>query len=162
MLFRSQLLWWQTFGGDKSDKAYSIMALSDGYFLTGVRDGDINDEGARAWLLRTDLNGNPLWNHPYGSVGTSIAEAAVRNGNGFVVAGAVTSPGHTPQLDLVAVDDKGKLQWDIPIGADGTEQGAHALAGLKDGFAAAGFASKNGNSDGLLVDRKSTRLNSSH
>lgn len=146
-----KLMWWQTFGGDKSDKAYSILPLPDGYFLTGVRDGDVNDEGARAWLLRTDLNGNEIWNHPYGSVGSSIAEAAVRTASGFVVAGAVTAPGHTPQLDLVSVNDKGKLQWDIPIGADGIEQGAHALAGLKDGYAAAGFSAKAGSADGLLV-----------
>jgi predicted secreted protein len=52
--------WNRTFGGQKDDVALQVIKLKDGYALTGRTDS-VDSGGKKAFLLKTDLHGNRLW-----------------------------------------------------------------------------------------------------
>lgn len=67
-----QLLWERNFGGSSWDRAYEIMETTDGdYFIFGMtesNDFDVsqNNGSSDFWLLKTDEEGELLWERTYG------------------------------------------------------------------------------------------------
>lgn len=85
--FYGNLVWQQTYGEiGIEDRGYSIVPVSDGYLLAG----NTYNKGYGAKVIKTDLNGNEMWNTTYrGQVGDSICgySIALNNVSGYVVAG---------------------------------------------------------------------------
>ncbi|MCK5561035.1 MAG: hypothetical protein KAJ51_10595, partial [Thermoplasmata archaeon] len=55
------ILWSKTFGGNKQDFGYSVKQTTDGgYIIAGRKAYENNDTDA--WIIKTDVNGNELWN----------------------------------------------------------------------------------------------------
>lgn len=108
--------WQQTYGGPKSDKAYStINTIDGGYAMIGASNsfgsGLIN-----TWLVKTDSEGNILWNQTYSGEGQSIAESIVQTSdNGYAFAGYTYSLDQSgtgaPYTWLAKTDYKGVLEW---------------------------------------------------
>lgn len=93
------LLWNRTYGGEENDSGYDIIAVSGGGFaVTGITD---HPEGC-VWLLRTDSEGNSLWNQTYdvGTQGISLIEV---DSGGFAIA---TADGW-----LIRTDTDGAVLW---------------------------------------------------
>jgi hypothetical protein len=84
--------WSRTYGGKDIDRAHSLVETSDGgYALAGgtssfdVGQGDF-------WLVKTDSEGNMLWNRTYGGKNIDIAYSLVEvSGDGFALAGYTSS-----------------------------------------------------------------------
>lgn len=73
------LVWNRTYGGTKNETAYDVSVAPDGGLLmVGVAasadlpQGQKVAGGEDAWVLRTDANGNLLWNRTFGGMGHSI------------------------------------------------------------------------------------------
>ena len=81
-------LWNKTYGGTEEDSGGQIIEMPD-YGFTFIGGTHSYDEGqGDIWLVRTDLDGNIIWNHtvgdPYGNSGGSL----VYEGNStYVLAG---------------------------------------------------------------------------
>jgi hypothetical protein len=84
-------LWNKTYGGSDSEKFFCVVQTTDGGFaLVGGANGFVSGlPRTLAWLVKTDDNGNVLWNKTYGDVmGDMIAYSLVeRTSEGFVFAG---------------------------------------------------------------------------
>ncbi|MHA1907375.1 MAG: hypothetical protein ACW98Y_08780 [Candidatus Thorarchaeota archaeon] len=98
-------LWNHTYGGPQNDLATDTISVrSGGFALTGM----LNNPGAvpvgDCFLMRTDSEGNQLWNQTYNStiMGLSIIEVST---GGFAIAG---SNGW-----LIRTDDVGNLLWNF-------------------------------------------------
>lgn len=81
-------LWIKTYGGDDSDRGYSIQKTSDDGFIIA---GETKSFGAGyydAYLIRTNSNGDTLWTKTYGGTGDDHSYSIYQtNDSGFVVAG---------------------------------------------------------------------------
>jgi len=85
------------YGGDYGTEGYSLLALDDGYLIAGqITDSLVITVGAISntvphtdiYIVRTDLEGNVMWDNQFGGNGNETAFHAVkRTGGGFVVAG---------------------------------------------------------------------------
>jgi hypothetical protein len=76
--------WKKTFGGAKSDAAYSVQKTNDdGYIIAGYTEsyGSGND----AWLIKTDPNGNEQWNNTFGRARAFSVEQT--SDNGYILVG---------------------------------------------------------------------------
>lgn len=133
--------WNRTYGGNKSEGAFSVIQTSDGGFaLTGYTDsfGAGDDD---FWLVKTNSQGEMEWNQTYGGSEREQAYSVMQtHDGGYAVAGYTWSfgPGTFWNFWLVKTDSQGKMEWERAYGRD---LGAHAFAAthtLDGGFILAG------------------------
>jgi len=110
-------LWSREFGGASDDSGHALLRRPDGGFaLAGISSSSTS--GWAVDVIRTDADGNPLWQQSWGGDlddrGLAIAPAA----GGLAVAGFTTPVGQSSQdVLLIKVADAG------PLFADGFESG---------------------------------------
>ena len=88
------VIWDKTFGGSDSDKATSIVSLSDGGFaMAGYTYSKGSGEGDM-WLLCLDESGNIIWDKTFGGSELDFANSIVSlSDGGFAIAGFTKSEG---------------------------------------------------------------------
>ena len=134
-------LWNMTFGGASYDEALAVQLTPDGgYVLAGVTY-PFGAGTSDAWLVKTDSNGNELWNMTFGGASYDEARAVqLTLDGGYVIAG-YTQPYGAGNTDawLVKTDSKGKELWNKTFGGAGndaalavqlTPDGGYILAGV--------------------------------
>jgi hypothetical protein len=143
------LSWNQTYGGAGSDVANSLVQTSDGgYALAGATES-FGAGGSDFWLVKTDTNGNMMWNQTYGGTDFDGARSVVQTSDGgYALAGRTDSfgAGHY-DFWLVKTDANGNMIWNKTYG--GAERDlAYSLVQTTDGgFALAGYTESFGAGD---------------
>jgi hypothetical protein len=152
--------WAKTYGGPKDDVAYSVVQTSDaGYALAGYTQS-YGVGVANYWLVRTDADGNELWNKTYGGLGDDRCYSVIKTDDGgFALAGKTSSFSiGFSDLWLVKTDAYGNEIWNQTYGGyfDNlaysviqTSDGGYGLAGTTDAAGAGGV-------DMFLVKANST------
>jgi Zn-dependent protease len=131
--------WQRTYGGAASDTGYNAVATSDGGFaLLGVTKsyglGQFD-----AYLIRTDGNGNELWNRTYGStMGDWSYSLTATSDGGFLIGGTTTTTSGF-RAWMCKVTSTGTVEWNKTYGsvaqvcfsAIQTGDGGYAITGYK-------------------------------
>ena len=79
--------WKETFGGAKSDAAYSVQQTKDGGYTLAGYTGSYG-AGNDAWLIKTDPNGNEQWNKTFGGAKEERAFSVKQTSDdGYILAG---------------------------------------------------------------------------
>jgi len=133
-------LWNQTYGAAKADILRAIVKCdATGFALAGVTTsyGGVSD----AWLVRTDANGNALWNRTYGGDRSDEARSLVRCADGgFAMAGCSASyAGFDADAWLIRTDAAGNHLWNRTYGGPDEEWGLSVVEYGGGGFAIAGY-----------------------
>jgi hypothetical protein len=114
--------WNQTFGGNASDTAISLIQTEEeGFALAGITNS-MKIGNSEMWLVKTDSSGHHEWNQTFGGTGEDSASALIQTADkGFVLAGVTNSygAGHY-DMWLVKANSSGKHQWHRTFG--GTER----------------------------------------
>ena len=147
--------WNRTYGGSRWDEAASVIQTSDGgYALAGTTNSlsDVTYMPHDCWLVKTDSDGNMIWNKTYdGDGGFDGANSLVQTSDG-----GYTLAGHTggfigQNVWIIKTDSDGNRIWDViwstrePAQTScliQTSDGGYAVTGWTeslDGFA--GFSS---------------------
>ncbi len=141
------LQWSKTFGGVGDEFASSIVKNSDGGYtlagftnsygvgatIYGLGEGDM-------YLVRTDSNGNLLWNKTFGGRNPEYAYALIlTNDGGYLIAGQTFSFGIGGDIYLVKTDSNGNLQWSKNYGEGALECAYSVIATSDGGYAVAGY-----------------------
>jgi hypothetical protein len=133
--------WNKTYGGTLQDGAYALVQTADGgYALAGETQFFVPNQ-LDFWLIKTDANGNALWNKTYGGTGGDYAYALVQTADGgYALAGGTNSYGAgNGDAWLVKTDSSGNMQWNKAYGGTGWDE-AYALVQTGDsGYALAGY-----------------------
>jgi|SaaInlStandDraft_4_1057021.scaffolds.fasta_scaffold05473_4 hypothetical protein len=132
-------VWNKTYGGSNSDVAGRSLSLPDGYLIAGLarsNDGYLEGSGwhgeSDIWLIRTDLNGEIIWNRCYGGSDTEgVSRVFSTSDGGFVIFGRTLSHdgdvtynpaiGNSSSIWVFKVNSQGQLQWEQCIGGGQTE-----------------------------------------
>ena len=125
-------LWDKTYGGDESDVGYDVKQTSDGGFIIigfttsyGAGYGDF-------YLIKTDSEGNMLWEKTYGlegdDRGTSVQQTP---DGGFILTGWRTKFENTG-VWLVKTNSEGEMTWDKGFTGPGVDRG-HSVQITDDG-----------------------------
>jgi len=124
----SSEMWSRTYGGKRSDAAYALVETSEGgYALAGYTWSFGETNNMYIWLVKTDANGNMLWDRTYGK---GRAQALVETSDGgYAIAGVNR---------LVKTDADGNMEWNRTYSGGTayslvqTSDGGYAITGTKN------------------------------
>ena len=145
-------LWNRTYGGPYTEGVGGLLLCSDGGFLI-VGQTYNTTTGNDVFLVRTDKDGNQLWNHTYDYGGDFDAgvDAVELSGGGFAVACYATISASDIDMWLIRIDSNGALQWSQTYDEGGLEYARDLVLCSDGGFALAGYTETFSDSDFLLV-----------
>jgi hypothetical protein len=112
--------WKKTFGGSNTDTGVYSQQTSDGGYITV---GTTCSYGSGVWLIKTDRNGNELWNRTFGhffDVGKSVQQTI----DGGYIIGGWTKGGSDigRNIWLIKTDGDGNKLWDKTLTADSADE----------------------------------------
>jgi hypothetical protein len=154
-----EAIWNKTYTKTSEDGVFSLIQTADkGYALAGYTDGQIGSR-PRIYLIKTDANGNSLWNHTFGTGnGHYVAYSVVQtNDGGYALAGDnstwIGGSLITRHCYFVKVDAEGSYDWGNEYGETSVARTYSVVQTYDSGFVLAGqkAASVTGTQDCYVV-----------
>ncbi len=133
--------WNQTYGGSGIDEASSVQQTIDGGYIVAGNTRSFETGDYDFWLVKTDENGDEVWNQTYGGNGIDKAHSVQQTiDGGYIVAGNTTSYG-AGYYDfwLVKTDENGNEEWNHTYGGDYLEQAYSVQQTTDGGYIIAGW-----------------------
>ena len=138
------MLWNKTYGGTGEERGYSLVQTGDGGYAVGCITNSFGAGGQDTWLVKTDADGNMLWNKTYGDTGDDWGFSIILcDDGGYAFAGYTTSAGGY-HIYLVKTDASGNKLWNQTYGGVVADIGIHGIQTADGGFAIAGWNYENG------------------
>ncbi len=146
----SPATWSKTYGGPGSDRASAMIRTHEGGY---AMIGTTNSYGSglvSAWLVKTDVDGNILWNQSYSGLGQGIADTLVQaSDNGYAATGYTYSLDQSTgegalSMWILRTDYLGNLLWNNTYSQVGTSIGYSIIQTSDGGFAVAGTSNSIG------------------
>ena len=127
------ILWSNSFGGSQKDQAFGLTLTSDGGYLLVGRSNSFND-GTHddIYLVKTDADGNFVWEKTFGGEGDDDGRAVVEVADGYVLVGTTIEPStNKADIILLKTDLDGNELWSEQFGTpnpDTYEEGQDLIA----------------------------------
>jgi len=133
---KGRLEWRKVYGGPGNDEALAVEAIPGrGYAVAGHSNSFGEDGKVDAWIIKTDIKGDILWDRTYGGGGQDVFESVLPADGGKILAAGRTSSFGVESFDAYAVmaDAKGNCVWSRTYGGSGFD-GVYAALPADEGF----------------------------
>ena len=156
----SSLMWSQSYGGTEEDMASSLDQTSDGgYIITGYTES-FGAGKEDVWLVKTDGEGNMMWNRTYGGPNSDYGESVQQTSDGcYIVAGYTgwseelpydkndpfyiipANRPHELHFDayVVKTDGNGNMMWNRTYSSEGDDYGRSVEQTSDSGYVITGY-----------------------
>ncbi|KYK24046.1 hypothetical protein AYK21_06135 [Thermoplasmatales archaeon SG8-52-2] len=106
------IVWSKTYGGINADRAVSVQQTYDGGFIVAGPTNSYGAGGWDAWLIKTDSEGNEVWNKTYGGTldDDVLCVIETRNG-GYAIAGYSEYSQGKYELWILKTYNNGTEEW---------------------------------------------------
>jgi len=130
------LLWDVKYGGPGTDELWSVQPLADGFVLAGTTNSK-GAGGTDIWVVRTDLQGQKMWDRTYGGTGNDAGGAIDVLADGGLALGGYQIVGSDNLAWLMRTDSLGNVLWQKTYGT--FNSGVVSLKAVSDGIVALGW-----------------------
>ena len=139
---KGNMLWSKTYGGTGDSEAYDMIKTNDGGFLLAGYTTTPGIGGRQILLVKTDSNGNMIWNQTYGGAGNNMANSIIQtNDGGYAIAGSTDYSGAGGNdYFLVKVAADGSMKWSQTYGGIGDDYAYSIVQSSDGGYALAGYS----------------------
>lgn len=153
--------WNKTYGGPLNDYATGLCQTTDGGYAvmaTTSSYGAGHDDSYDFWLLKTDTNGNLMWNKTYGGTGNDTAYTVSQTPDGGYVLMGFTSSYGAGGYDawVVKTNASGNMQWSKTYGGTGNDYGGNLILTADGGYTVVGYSTSFGGYKGWLFKTDSS------
>jgi hypothetical protein len=138
--FDGEIVWQKSFGGNQNDVMFGLISTPDNSIYvahrsesgaTGNRTAPLKGD-QDFWIVKTDADGETIWDRSYGSSGTDILFGIDQLSNGNIILSGVSigasasfdkteSPYSAVDNWILAIDQNGDVIWDKTIGGTGVD-----------------------------------------
>ena len=142
-------VWNRTFGGSQDDMALSVQQTADGGYIFAGTTASYGAGYDDAWLVKTDPNGNELWNRTFGGISDDEARSVQQTSDGgYMLAGITWSYGlGSGDFWLVKTDSNGNEQWNRTFGGTDHDYAFSIRQTADGGYIVAGWTGSYGAGD---------------
>jgi hypothetical protein len=140
------MIWDRTFGGADLEYGYSVLQTNDLGFIFTCLTYSYGAGDCDAWLIKTDSDGNMIWNRTFGGEGFDDCYSLIASDDGgYTLVGATDSYDSNGDVWLVKTDDEGYEQWNKTYGGNEmdcgtflhqTNDGGYIILGGTESFGA--------------------------
>jgi len=140
-------IWSKTFGGTADDRAQYVEQLSDGGYIVTGGTYSFNNGNGDVWLIKTDENGNEIWNRTHGGSGDEKAYSVHQTSDGGYVLAGYTDPFRNLKFDILLfrTDGNGNEIWSRTFGGTNIENAYSCELTNDGGYLLAGYTKSFGN-----------------
>jgi hypothetical protein len=143
-------VWSRNFGGNNIDEGYAVQQTTDGGYIVA---GSTCSSGAGSYdvyIVKTDQNGDELWNHTYGGSnddeGYSLQQTT---DGGYIIAGTTCSFGvNNYDVYLIKTDFDGNEVWSRTFDKSSDDGGYSIHENTDGGYLLAGSSSSSWSTGG--------------
>lgn len=150
-----EMLWNKTYGGIGEEQVNWVIQTRDGGFAMAGRTNSTGAGSSDIWLVKTNANGDMVWNMTYGGAAAEFGMEVIQTSDGgYVVVGYTSSFGAGgSDVWLIKTDASGNPVWNKTYGGTGTEQAYTIVQTTDGGFAITGLTTTwgAGGNDAWLV-----------
>jgi len=147
----SNEIWNRTFGGPNSDLGISVQqTIDEGYIITGYTELYSIPGWGDVWLIKTDSNGNKMWDKTYGIIHVSFGNSVKQTTDGgYIIAGFVWTfgIGYT-DVWLIKTNSNGNMVWNKKLGGANSELGWCVQQTTDNGYILTGYTWSYGAGEG--------------
>jgi hypothetical protein len=141
--------WEQTYGGDGTSEANSVIETSDGNYLLAGKTTPSEGGQSDALLMEVSPDGRPQWERAYGVGGADEINSLVETSDGsYLLAGGKSSESGGLQAWVVKVDTEGAIQWEQTYGGDGNDWANPVIETADGSYLVANVTESIGNGEG--------------
>jgi hypothetical protein len=139
-------LWIKTYGGTSFDAFYALASSEDGGYVvagtSGSYDSNANERKEHEiWIVKTNANGNALWQKTFGGSSYEGAKDIVKCNDGFVVVGSSYSSNGDISVNhgeadacILKIDQSGNKVWQTSLGGLKREEAWCVASNTSGGF----------------------------
>ncbi len=136
------LEWFKTFGGTGWDQGNSVQLTDDGgYIIVGRKSTSMS--GGNVYLVKTDSNGNLVWEKTFGSTGYDDGYSVqTTDDGGYIITGEIYSFGSgylATEVYLLKTDSDGNQLWSKMFGGTSVDRGYSVQVASDGGYIITGM-----------------------
>ena len=141
--------WNRTFGGIEDETGRWVQQTTDGGYIISGGTGSHGNSDLSFWLIKTDLQGNEVWNQSFGGSEYDDPHTVQQTTDGgYVIVGSTGSYGNGGyDFWLVKTDPQGNEEWNRTFGGSENDFGRSVQQTNDGGYVVTGMTKSFGNGD---------------